>query len=146
MGFREISKYFWVLILLEIFSRNSISGIQWVLGLGPCNGLVLLLICVVYLFNSSENSCLLKRFPGVNNKGTECTSQGAGCRRKSHGNTFHRAALITRFMGPIWGRQDPGGPHVGPMNFNIWVILGLHPANERQHYFVRMSLIGWAQA
>ena len=20
-------------------------------------------------------------------------------------------------MGPIWGRQDPGGPHVGPMNF-----------------------------
>ena len=18
-------------------------------------------------------------------------------------------------MGPIWGRQDPGGPHVGPM-------------------------------
>ena len=25
-------------------------------------------------------------------------------------------------MGPIWGRQDPGGPHVGPMNFDIWVI------------------------
>ena len=23
-------------------------------------------------------------------------------------------------MGPIWGRQDPG-PHVGPMNFAIWV-------------------------
>ena len=22
-------------------------------------------------------------------------------------------------MGPIWGRQDPGGPHVGPMNLNI---------------------------
>ena len=20
-------------------------------------------------------------------------------------------------MGPIWGRQDPGGPHVGPMNY-----------------------------
>ena len=20
-------------------------------------------------------------------------------------------------MGPIWGQQDPGGPHVGPMNF-----------------------------
>ena len=26
-------------------------------------------------------------------------------------------------MGPIWGRQDTGGPHVGPMNFAIWVIL-----------------------
>ena len=24
-------------------------------------------------------------------------------------------------MGPIWGRQDPGGPHVGPMNFALWV-------------------------
>ena len=23
-------------------------------------------------------------------------------------------------MGPIWGRQDPGGPPVGPMNFAIW--------------------------
>ena len=22
-------------------------------------------------------------------------------------------------MGPIWGRQDPGGPHVGPMNLAI---------------------------
>ena len=25
-------------------------------------------------------------------------------------------------MGPTWGRQDPGGPHVGPMNPAIWVI------------------------
>ena len=23
-------------------------------------------------------------------------------------------------MGPIWGRQGPGGPHVGPMNLAIW--------------------------
>ena len=23
-------------------------------------------------------------------------------------------------VGSIWGRQDPGGPHVGPMNFAIW--------------------------
>ena len=29
-------------------------------------------------------------------------------------------------MGPIWGRQDPGGPHVGPMNFAIdWQALVL---------------------
>ena len=26
-------------------------------------------------------------------------------------------------MGPIWGRQDPGGPHVDPMNFARWVIV-----------------------
>ena len=25
-------------------------------------------------------------------------------------------------MGPIWGRQDPGGPHVGSMNFVIWAL------------------------
>ena len=23
-------------------------------------------------------------------------------------------------LGPTWGRQDPGGPHVGPMNLDIW--------------------------
>ena len=27
-------------------------------------------------------------------------------------------------MGPIWGRKDPGGPHVGPMNFAIWDVSG----------------------
>ena len=25
-------------------------------------------------------------------------------------------------MGPIWGRKDPGGPHVDPMNLAIWDI------------------------
>ena len=23
--------------------------------------------------------------------------------------------------GPIWDRQDPGVPHVGPMNIAIWI-------------------------
>ena len=26
-------------------------------------------------------------------------------------------------MGPTWGRQDPGGPHVGPMNLAIWGVI-----------------------
>ena len=26
-------------------------------------------------------------------------------------------------MGPIWDRQDPDGPHIGPMNIAIWVIM-----------------------
>ena len=40
-------------------------------------------------------------------------------------------------MGPIWGRQDPGGPHVGPMNFAIWVKLwyAIHWANAYHTYF-----------
>ena len=25
-------------------------------------------------------------------------------------------------MGPTWGRQDPGGPHVEPINFAIWAV------------------------
>ena len=29
-------------------------------------------------------------------------------------------------MGPTWGRQDPGGPHVGPMNFAIWDCFSIH--------------------
>ena len=37
--------------------------------------------------------------------------------------------LIARFNGanmrPIWGLQDPGGSHVGPMNFVIWVTFTL---------------------
>ena len=24
------------------------------------------------------------------------------------------------YMGPNWGQQDPGGPHVGPMNLANW--------------------------
>ena len=28
-------------------------------------------------------------------------------------------------MGSIWGRQDPDGPHVGPMNFAIWDVKAL---------------------
>ena len=42
-----------------------------------------------------------------------------------------KLSLIARFMGPtwgsIWGRQDPGGPHVGPMNFAIWAGIVLWP-------------------
>ena len=33
-------------------------------------------------------------------------------------------------MGPIWGRQEPGGPHVGPMNFAIWIVLEIAPIAE----------------
>ena len=33
-------------------------------------------------------------------------------------------------MGSIWDRQDPGGPHVGPMTFAIWVVLvNIAPGN-----------------
>ena len=25
------------------------------------------------------------------------------------------------YMGPTWGRQDLGGPHIGPMIIDVWV-------------------------
>ena len=31
----------------------------------------------------------------------------------------HESKVYGANMGPIWGRQDPGGHHVGPMNFVI---------------------------
>ena len=41
-------------------------------------------------------------------------------------------------MRPIWGRQDPGGPHVGPMNFAIWGLnvaraVSLQWSNQTSH-------------
>ena len=37
------------------------------------------------------------------------------------GDTYPESKVHWANMGPIWGRQDPGGLHVGPMNFAIWV-------------------------
>ena len=42
-------------------------------------------------------------------------------------------------MGPIWGRQDPGGPHVGPMNFAIWVIMAQVPLKQHWHIWATPS-------
>ena len=33
-------------------------------------------------------------------------------------------------MGPIWGRQDTGGPHVGPMNDAIWDMIYHRPRDK----------------
>ena len=43
-------------------------------------------------------------------------------------------------MGPIWGRQEPGGTHVGPMNFAIWEFTRLRIL-EVQH----IGAIAWTQ-
>ena len=37
-----------------------------------------------------------------------------------HMHVFLDSKVHGANMGPIWGRQDPGAPHVGPMNFAIW--------------------------
>ena len=39
---------------------------------------------------------------------------------KGLGNTPLDTKVHGANMGPIWGRQDPDGRHVGPMNLAIW--------------------------
>ena len=40
--------------------------------------------------------------------------------------TFPDSKVHGTNIGPIRGRQDPGGPHVGPINFAIWVMILIH--------------------
>ena len=41
-------------------------------------------------------------------------------------------------MGPVWGRQDPGGPHVDPMNVAIWGIE--YGINKTSHSSVNIGI------
>ena len=62
-------------------------------------------------------------------------------------------------IGSIWGRQDPGGPHVGTMNFVIWAPFSSIEfpvsVHMRQKYFdsmywgllqcfLKLSASGWS--
>ena len=44
-------------------------------------------------------------------------------------------------MGPIWGRQDPGGPHVGPMNFAIWEVIACRQFEVEIHHSWKRRLL-----
>ena len=37
-------------------------------------------------------------------------------------HTYPDSMVHVANMGPTWGRRDPGGPHVGPLTFVIWVV------------------------
>ena len=38
-------------------------------------------------------------------------------------NIYPNSKVHGANTGSIWSRQDPGGPHVGPMNFAVSVVL-----------------------
>ena len=47
--------------------------------------------------------------------------------------------------GPTWGRQDPGRPHVGPMNFAIWDIIPLQRSLIASWWFTYIyNFIFWS--
>ena len=65
---------------------------------------------VLYLSQDDLGRCVQSKLAGVN----------------SHADSKVNWAN----MGPIWGRQDPGDPHVGPMNFAIWADMSTHPSDN----------------
>ena len=57
----------------------------------------------------------------ISDGGAECAHGSLEVSHAYPGSKVHWANI-----GPIWGRQDPGGPHVGPMNFDFmahWQVL-----------------------
>ena len=67
----------------------------------------LLLVIYIYPFNDMAHQLVLDRLENV-----ICVNY---CLHNIPESKVHGAN-----MGPIWDRQGPGGPHVGPMNFAIW--------------------------
>ena len=61
-------------------------------------------------FNVSSKKRELTKHEGWDNKYATNRSMKKDPDSKVHGTN----------MGPIWGRQDPGGPHVGRINFASW--------------------------
>ena len=47
-------------------------------------------------------------------------------------------------MGPTWGRQDPDGPHVGPMNLAIWDVKCAHDISTIDNLEL-VLVIDWCQ-
>ena len=45
-------------------------------------------------------------------------------------------------MGPIWGRQDPGGPNVGAMNFAIGDLSHIYYTRECFYNIISSNTIG----
>ena len=90
---------------------------DWVSKFSPANHLYVLHGCVIWV-----GGC---RIPFSDHQ-----AASSPCRKSceltwSLGVTAHIQQIIPfskvhgANMGPIWGRQDPGGPHVGPMNLAI---------------------------
>ena len=75
-----------------------------------------------YHHEDANNAVILRMphlWPCVRNKNR---GTGQGIAFHWYMDMFPDSKVPWANMGPIWGRQDPGGPHVGPMNFVIWVI------------------------
>ena len=77
-------------------------------------------ICNIFGYDTFEFTSIFSRGQWVkmslHRQALSCMSSCTSCTKRSPDSKVHGAN-----MGPIWVRQDPGGPHVGPMNSAIWV-------------------------
>ena len=108
-----------------IFSGTSLTNYRtnfhdskaiWIEALGPQP-------CIVLVINFTLKTLGgLKRVHGNPNRVQDICRRPMGpfSRYKSHSKATPDSKVHRTNMGPIWGRQDPGGPHVGRMNFAIW--------------------------
>ena len=93
------------------------------------------------LARTDNKACLIKQLK-CNHKSNKAWRPGrvisvTVTRLENHNwksGTRKKTVLIAN-MGPIWGRQDPGGPHVGPMNFAIWGSLNFSLINSHEVSF-----------
>ena len=76
------------------------------------NGLIFFTRCHICFIFGPYNS--FDFFMNINQRGWRC----AYFCEKVPDSKVHGAN-----MRPIWGRQDPGGPHVCPMNFVVWELM-----------------------
>ena len=53
-------------------------------------------------------------------------------------HTFPDSKVYVANIGPTWGGQDPGGPHVGPMNLAIWVDTQICDINFYTYHWIMM--------
>ena len=58
-------------------------------------------------------------------------------------NEFPDSRVHGASMGPIWGREDPGGPHVGLMNFAIWVGFPAHVCVTKPQWTMQGNDAQW---
>ena len=66
---------------------------------------------------------------------------GAGHALSTHCAGYPDNKVYGANMGPTWGQQDPGGPHVGPMNLAFWVNIHCIGLNSCRNVTFIMNII-----
>ena len=91
---------------------------------------------------TSHSPCIRLRYPDSKVRGTLWWNNQFSS--KYYKWTSHSPSIGLRYpdskvhganIGHIWGRQDPDGPHVGPMKLAIWVWLLLVSARSESVFY-----------